>query len=80
MPGANLFYRETAVFLGSETSRQCRAQAYAWARGWQEIPRFPTCGSGLRSGLEWDWLLHALKDIMKLYLGSASGPRNSTRS
>jgi len=66
MHGANLFYPETAVCLGSETSRQRCAQAYAWARGLQETPRFPTCGSGLRSGLEWDWLLHALKDIMNL--------------
>ena len=31
MHGANFFYPETAVFLGSETPRQCRAQAYAWA-------------------------------------------------
>jgi len=31
MHGANVFYPETAVFLGSDTPRQCRAQAYAWA-------------------------------------------------
>ena len=31
MHGANFFYPEISVFLGSWTPRQYRAQAYAWA-------------------------------------------------